>query len=94
MKITVNFLGTLSRYTGAESIEVKLKDGARFGDLLDELNKRYGKKLPPKCWNKEKAEFIKPVSAIGSAGDLEARETPLAANEEIHILIPISGGTA
>ena len=92
MKVRVNFFGTLSRYTGADSVDIELKDGARYSDLLAELNKRYGDKLPVKCWDREKAEFVKPVSAVGSAGDLEAKDTPLSENEEIHILIPISGG--
>jgi molybdopterin converting factor small subunit len=92
MKIRVNFLGTLSRYTGAESVEIELQDGALYGDLLIELNKRFGSQLPEKCWDKERAEFIKPISAIGSTGDLESKETPLFDKQEIHVLIPISGG--
>jgi molybdopterin converting factor small subunit len=92
MKITVNFLGTLSKYTGAELIEIELDEDARYGDLLAELNRRYGDKFPAKCWDKEKCDFVKPISAIGSNGDIEARDTPLAGHDEINILIPISGG--
>ena len=92
MKITVNFLGTLSKYTGAELVEIELDEGARYGDLLAELNRRYGDKFPAKCWDKEKCDFVKPISAIGSNGDIEARDTPLAGHDEINILIPISGG--
>lgn len=92
MKVRVNFFGTLSRYTGAESVEIELKDGARYGDLLVELDRRYGAKFPEKCWDRDKGEFVKPVSAIGSAGDIEGPDARLADNDEIHILIPVSGG--
>jgi molybdopterin converting factor small subunit len=92
MRIRVNFLGTLSNYTGADSVEIELEDGARYGDLLAELGRRYGTKFPEKCWNGEKVEFRKPVSAISSSGDIDARETLLIDNDEIHILIPVSGG--
>jgi molybdopterin converting factor small subunit len=92
MKIRVNFLGTLSRYTGVESVDIELADGSLYGDLLAELDKRFGTKFPDKCWNRETKEFVKPISAIGASGDLDAKETPLSDNEEIHVLIPISGG--
>ncbi len=85
-------MGTLAKYAGVDSAEIELRDGARYGDLLSEVGKRYGRNFPTKCWDSEKCEFIKPISAVGSAGDIEARDTPLSQNEEIHFLIPISGG--
>ncbi len=92
MKIKVNFLSMLSGYTGVESVEIELGDGACYGDLLKEIAARYGDKLPERCWDAEKSEFIKPISAIGSSGDIEHRDTPLANHEEIHFLMPVSGG--
>ena len=92
MKITVNFLGTLGKYAGVESVDIELDDDACYGDLLKVIGARYGDKLPKKCWDSEKIEFIKPINAIGSNGDIEERDTPLAGHQEIHFLIPISGG--
>jgi molybdopterin converting factor small subunit len=92
MKITINFLGTLGKYTGVESVDIELDDDAVYGDLLHIIGKRYGDKLPKKCWNQEKVEFIKPINAVGSNGDIEERDTPLAGHTEIHFLLPISGG--
>ena len=92
MKVKVNFLGVLSKYTGIETVEFDLGDGALYGDLLEEIGARFGDKLPEKCWDSEKVEFIKPINAIGSSGDIEERDTPLEGHEEIHILLPISGG--
>ena len=92
MKVKVNFVGTLSKYPGVESVEIELLDGARYGDLLRELGARYGDKFPRKCWDTSKNEFVKPISAIGSKGDIETTDTPLSENEEIYFLIPISGG--
>ena len=92
MKVKVNFMGTLAKYAGVDSAEIELRDGARYGDLLSELGKHYGGNFPRKCWDPEKCEFVRPISAIGSTGDIEARDTPLSQNEEINFLIPISGG--
>jgi molybdopterin converting factor small subunit len=92
MKVRVNFMGTLAKYAGVDSTEIELRDGARYGDLLSEMGKLYGRKFPTRLWDSEKCEFVRPISAIGSTGDIEARDTPLSHNEEIHFLIPISGG--
>lgn len=85
-------MGTLSKYAGVESVALELPDGACYGDLLDVLGSRYCGGFPDKCWNRQKNEFVKPVSAIGSNGDIESRDTPLSDGEEIHVLIPVSGG--
>ena len=82
----------LTNYTGVESIDIELGDDARYDDLLAEIAAQYGDKLPEKCWNSKKCEFRKPISAIGSNGDIDERDTPLAGHEEIHFLIPVSGG--
>jgi len=92
MRITVNFLGMLSNYTGIESVVIDLEDDARYEDLLAVIAARFGEKLPEQCWDSDKGEFKKPISAIGTKGDIEERDMPLAGNEEVHILMPISGG--
>jgi molybdopterin converting factor small subunit len=92
MKIKVRFEGFLSTYAGTDSIELELPDGARYDDLLKELATRYGSKFPERCWDSGKKEFKKPISAIASSGDIETRDTLLSDNEEIHFLMPISGG--
>ncbi len=85
-------MGILPNYTGVETVEIDLDDDARYGELLAEIGARYGDKLPDRCWNSEKNEFRKPFSAVGSNGDIEERDTPLAGHDEIHFLMPISGG--
>lgn len=92
MKIKVNFLGMLSNYTGIETLELEFSDDACYADLLKEVGARYGDNLPERCWDSEKIEFKKPISAIGSKGDIETLDTPLAETEEINFLLPISGG--
>ena len=92
MRVTVNFLGMLANYTGVESVAIDLDDDARYDDLLAVIAARFGHKLPKQCWDAGKGEFRKPITAIGTKGDIEERDTPLAGNEEVHILMPISGG--
>lgn len=92
MRVKVNFLSMLSNYTGVESVDIDLDDDARYEDLLAEVAARFGDKLPERCWDADKGEFKKPISAIGSNGDIETRDTPLAGIDEIHFLLPVSGG--
>jgi len=92
MKVKVNFLGMLSNYTGVESVDIDLDDNARYKDLLAEVAARFSDLLPERCWDAEKSEFKKPISAIGSNGDIETRDTPLAGVDEVHFLLPVSGG--
>ncbi len=92
MKIRVNFLGMLSNHTGVESVEFDLSDDADYGDLLEKIADRFGDKLPKSLWSAGKKEFKKPINAIGSNGDIEERDTPLAGHDEIHFLMPVSGG--
>ena len=82
----------LTNYTGVESIDIELGDDARYDDLLAEIAAQYGDKLPESCWNSKKNEFRKPIAAIGSNGDIDELDTPLAGHEEIHFLLPVSGG--
>ena len=92
MKIKVNFLGMLKNYTGVETVEMELDDGACYRDLLTKIAAGFGDKLPERCWDSEKSEFIKPITAVGSTGDIDELDTPLAGNDEVHFLMPISGG--
>ncbi|MBI4831433.1 MAG: MoaD/ThiS family protein [Candidatus Lindowbacteria bacterium] len=92
MKVKVNFIGTLSKYAGVDSVSLELRDGACYGDLLDELGALYGAKFPKQCWDADKCEFKPPISAIGPDGDIETRDVPLPEDAEIHFLIPVSGG--
>jgi molybdopterin converting factor small subunit len=92
MRVKVNFLGMLSNYTGVESVDIDLDDDARYKDLLAEVAARFGDVLPERCWDAEKSEFKKPISAIGSKGDIETLETPLEGTDEVLFLLPIWGG--
>lgn len=92
MKIRINFLGMLSNHTGVESVEFDMSDDADYGDLLDMIADRFGGKLPKSLWNAERKEFRKPINAIGSNGDIEERGARLKGHDEIHFLMPVSGG--
>lgn len=85
-------MGTLSNYSGVESVEIELPDGACYNDLLKVVGERYGAQFPKKCWDSDRGEFKKPISAIGTNGDIDDRDAPLAGHKEIHFLIPVSGG--
>lgn len=92
MRVKVNFLGILSRYTKVSSQEFELKPSSTFQDLLSEIGKTFNDQLPPEVWDKEENCFATKVLAVGSNGDIEDASAPLSEGEEINLLTPIVGG--
>ena len=56
MKLTITFNGALVRYTGNEKSEIEIADNACFEDLLFEIGRRYGDKMP--AANAPKAPWV------------------------------------
>ena len=91
MDITVTFIGPLIEYTGQRTVLFSFSDGALYGTLLDEFDRRFGDRLPEPMWDREQRFFKKGILVIGAGRDLETRETPLRDGEEIK-MVPVMGG--
>jgi len=91
MEVTVTFIGPLIEYTGQRTVRFPLPEGACYGELLDELERRFGERLPGPMWDREQRLFKRGIIVIGAGRDLDSRETPLIDGEDIK-MIPVLGG--
>ena len=91
MEVTVTFVGPLIEYTEQRTVRFPFPDGALYGDLLDEFERRFGERVPEPMWDREGRFFKRGILVVGAGRDLEARETPLIADEVIKI-VPVVGG--
>ncbi len=91
MRVMVMFMGPLAGYVGQKAVQFDLPQGAIYGDLLDEIGRRFGAKFPERIWD-NKANVFKPgILIVGEERDLESRETPLVEGEEIKV-VPLAAG--
>jgi molybdopterin converting factor small subunit len=92
MKITLNLVGILSEHFGTDVLTVELANGARFGDLTNEIALRFGDRLPKSIWDKENMTFKPGILCVGEGRDIDSRETLLKENENITVVILMAGG--
>ena len=79
MTIKVRLFAALREMAGSSEVDAT---GRTAGDLVDELSERYGER------------FAK-VAAVGSIvvnGERADRSTPIAEDDEVALLPPVSGG--
>ncbi len=91
MEVSVTFIGPLIEYTKQRTIRFSLPNGARYGDLLDELDRRFGERFPEPMWDRGLKAFKKGILVVGAGRDLDARDTPLLDGEAIK-MVPVLGG--
>lgn len=92
MEITINFFGPLGDQAGQKTVVLYLPDGASYGDLLDEIGKRFGDRFHERLWEVKEKIFKPGILVVGLGRDLDNRETPLLDGEEIKIIPILSGG--
>ena len=92
MNVNLNFLGLFKEHIGEETVSMELPENADYGELLDEIGRRYGKKLPKTLWDHEKREFQPGILCVGEGRDLETRNTIIKPEETISIVVHMAGG--
>ena len=92
MEVNVLLFGALQQQIGQKKIHFSLPPEARFGDLLDEIGRRFGNRISGYLWDAESHEFKPGVRAVAERGFLESREAPLRDGEEIRIFPSMGGG--
>jgi molybdopterin converting factor small subunit len=92
MKVHVTFVGPLVEFAGAERVEFDLPQGATYGDLLDEIGRRFGDRLHERIWDREKKAFQPRILVLGQGRDHEARERSLLEDEDIKVIPILAGG--
>jgi molybdopterin converting factor small subunit len=92
MLIRLRIFGALERYLGGDRHEVELRQGATVRDLMDLIDERWGDELPSQFWDPERKRFQGPVLIMSEGVDVLDQELPLADQQQLMILVPLSGG--
>src|ERR1019366_4594460 len=81
MQVRVLYLGMLRDLTGCEREVVQLAEGARLGDLYDELEKRF-----------PKLQGFRNSLALAVNYEYSDVAAPLKEDDEVALIPPVSGG--
>jgi|YelNatPaOPRAMG01_1025707.scaffolds.fasta_scaffold22630_3 molybdopterin converting factor small subunit len=92
MKVKVSFQGILSEWAGKQKVEVDLPEEGKFGDLLSELKRLLGTRMPPQVWHGENKNMNPSVWAMRGQERLVDPQAPLKDGEEIIFILGIAGG--
>jgi molybdopterin converting factor small subunit len=92
MQVTLNFLGLLREYVGAGEASFALRPGAVYGDLLREIDARFGNRMPDSIWDKSGCRFRPGILSVGEGRDLDDPSAELRDNETIAVTIHMAGG--
>jgi molybdopterin converting factor small subunit len=92
MKVSVQFMGPLKNFAGAEKAGFSFPGEVTYGTLLDEIGRRFGERFPAKIWDTNGGGFKAGILIMGNGRDLDDRETLLEDGEEIKVLPLLGGG--
>ena len=92
MRITVMFLEPLAHLVGRDTVRFDLPRGAVYGDLLDDIGRRFGDRLQDRFWDRASNCFKEQVLVTGTTRDYSDRDTPLAESENIKVIPFLAGG--
>lgn len=92
MKVKVLFRGILSEWAGEEQVEVDLAAEGKFAELLSELKRLLGAKMPPQFWDEERRKLNPSVWAMRGKERVVDLKSPLKEGEEITFILGIAGG--
>lgn len=81
MRVKVRYLGMLKELAGRDREIIDIRDGARLGDLYSELQRRI-----PRL-----GDFRQAI-ALAVNYEYSSSETPLAEDDEVALIPPVSGG--
>jgi molybdopterin converting factor small subunit len=91
MNVIVKFFGPLAEQVGEERVTFSFTEGATYGQLLEEVGKRFGRQLHERIWDSDRKMFKAGILAVGEGRDLHRPEALLRDGEEIKI-VPLLGG--
>jgi molybdopterin converting factor small subunit len=92
MRVTVKFFGPIAEQVGEERVTFSFKEGADYGQLLEEIGKRFGGRFHERIWDSGQKIFKAGILVVGEGRDFHRTETLLRDGEEIKILPLLGGG--
>ena len=92
MKVKVRFAGLLRRYVGEREAEFDIPDGSTTADLLVQLGKTYGARLPHGLWDKETSTFHRSMRLARVDAGTIGPDEPLNDGDELLVIFALAGG--
>ncbi len=92
MEILVHFLGILRNRLGVETLLIELPEGAVFGDLMDDMARRFKDRSLENIWDQQNRQIKPGVLCIGEGRDFESVDIPLKHRENVRIMALMAGG--
>jgi molybdopterin converting factor small subunit len=92
MKIKVNFLGTMERFTGQPGLELALPANSTLEEAILQIGKKFGGNFPPELWDAKLGVFTHRVKLFIDSTEIEDLNHILKDGSELLILIPVAGG--
>ena len=92
MIVRLRVFGVISTRLGGAKAEVELPEGAVLRDLLDAIDARWGATLAPDFWEPGTKRFKGSVLLVSEGMDLMDESSPLADEQQVMVLMPVSGG--
>lgn len=92
MKVTVRFMGPLREFAGGDALELELPEGSSYGQVLQEIDRRLGGRLPARIWDSAAKDFKAGILVMGVGRDLTDHSAVLRDGEEIKVLPMLGGG--
>jgi len=92
MQVKVRFIGLMRRYTNEQERVFDLPDGSSAGDLLKQIGREYGSRLPKNLWDDEKSRFHRSVRISRQGTSMLEEAELLRDGDEILLLFALAGG--
>ena len=92
MKINITFCGPLAVYAGIEKEKIELSDKSCFEDLLSEIGRKHGSKMPQLIWDAARVRFTHHVLAVKGFRHVTDLKEALNDEEEIKFYLIMVGG--
>jgi molybdopterin converting factor small subunit len=92
MQVKVIFTGLMRHYAGQKEKTYDLPEGARVSDLMLEVGREYGPRLPGQMWDARNERFHRTIVATRKGSPPAGNDEALKAGDDIYILSRMAGG--
>lgn len=92
MKIAVTFFTIVKQYADMPGMEVELSDDTTLGELLQEIGRRVGDKLPVWMWDSQNQAFHRGILVFVNNEQVRDLAHPLHDGSQVSLAVSLSGG--
>ncbi|MBA7597684.1 hypothetical protein ES703_04690 [subsurface metagenome] len=92
MRVEVTFFNIVRYYAGMPGMEVELSDAITLGELLQEVGRRVGDKLPVWMWDSQNQAFHRGILMFVNNEQVRDLAHPLHDGSQVSLSVSLSGG--